>query len=442
MHATKTNPLIDKRLLGLARTSRAGFILTISQGLAGGALTVIQAWLLSRAVNRVFLAEQALGAINGLMGTLLAVIVLRAVLAWGMEVTANSVARKVKQDLRQRLFAHLLALGPRYTRGEETGELTNTAVEGIEALDAYFSQYLPQVALSALVPITVLAFVFPIEPLSGLVLLITAPLIPVFMILLGELADVLTRRQWQTLSRMSAYFLDVLQGLTALKILGRSRDQTAKISRLSEKHRQATMQVLRVTFLSALSLELIATLSTAVVAVQIGLRLLYGHLSFEQAFFVLILAPEFYLPLRTLGLRFHAGMAGLAAGERIFSILETSLPKRQVDTDSEDLLAPTPSQTPAVIFSNIHFTYPDGTQALRGVNFDLQPGKITALVGPSGAGKSTLAALLLGFNQPTQGQIQISEYLSSEGQYPHLLGAAKSLSFCWQPGRQHPAGLA
>jgi ATP-binding cassette subfamily C protein CydCD len=415
MHITKTNPLIDKRLLELARSSQAGFILTISLGLVGGALTVIQAWLLSRTVNRVFLAEKALGAISGLMGTLLSVIVLRAVLAWGMEVAANSVARKVKLDLRQRLFAHLLALGPRYTRGEETGELANTLVEGIEALDAYFSQYLPQVALSALVPITVLAFVFPIEPLSGFLLLITAPLIPVFMILLGGLADVLTRRQWQTLSRMSAYFLDVLQGLTALKTLGRSHEQTAKITSLSEKHRQATMQVLRVTFLSALSLELIATLSTAVVAVQVGLRLLYGHLSFEQAFFVLILAPEFYLPLRTLGLRFHAGMAGLAAGARIFSILEIPLTEPQTHTGKKSHLVPTPGITPAVIFSNIHFTYPDGTQALCGVNFDLQPGKITTLVGPSGAGKSTLAALLLGFIQPAQGQIQISEHLAFEG---------------------------
>jgi len=432
MHTTKTNPLIDKRLLGLARASQAGFIFTISLGLAGGALTVIQAWLLSQAVNRVFIEEQALRAITSLMGTLLAVIFLRSGLAWGMEVAANSVARKVKQDLRQRLFAHLLALGPRYTHSEQTGELTNTAVEGIEALDAYFSQYLPQVALSALVPVTVLVFVFPIEPLSGLVLLITAPLIPIFMILLSELADKLTRHQWQTLSRMSAYFLDILQGLTALKILGRSREQTEKITRISEKHRQATMQVLRVTFLSALSLEMIATLSTAVVAVQIGLRLLYGHLSFEQAFFVLILAPEFYLPLRTLGLRFHAGMAGLAAGERIFSILETPLPKHQVDTHCENLLATNASQTPAVIFSNVHFAYPDGTQALRGVNFDLQPGKITALVGPSGAGKSTLAALLLGFIHPTQGQVQISEHITSDGrntiawvpQFPYLFAGS------------------
>lgn len=434
---SKLTFLIDKRLLGLVRTSRAGFILTVALGLAGGVLTVLQARLLCRAVDRVFLGDQALAGIAGLMGALLGVIALRAGLAWGVEVAANGVARQVKQELRLRLYEHLLALGPRYSRGQQTGELTNTATEGIEALDAYFSQYLPQILLSVLVPITVLVFVFPLDPLSGLVLLLTAPLIPVFMILLGDMADTLTRQQWQTLSRMSAYFLDTLQGLTALKILGRSREQTARIARLSEKHRLATMGVLRVTFLSALSLELIATLSTAVVAVQIGLRLLYGHLSFEQAFFVLILAPEFYLPLRALGARFHAGMAGVSAGARLFQILDTPLPQPP-SSDPGNLVregmpfSPNPyppSQFPEadhsvnsdiqVTFEDVAFTYPDGTQALRGVSLHLPAGKITALVGSSGAGKSTLAGLLLGFIHPTQGQIHTGG-VQSHRPFPRL----------------------
>lgn len=382
--------------------------MTIVMGSACGATIVVQAFLLSRVVTRVFLVHQTLGGISVLLVALLGVIVLRAILAWGVEVTSNRVAREIKLALRQRLFNHLLALGPRYTRGEQTGELINTATEGIEGLDAYFSQYLPQVALAFLVPVILLAFVFPIEPLSGLVLLLTAPLIPVFMILLGELADVLTRRQWQTLSRMSAYFLDTLQGLTPLKTMGCSRQQTANINRISEKHRRATMRVLRVTFLSALSLELIATLSTAVVAVQIGLRLLYGHLSFEQAFFVLILAPEFYLPLRTLGLRFHAGMTGVAAGARIYSILDTILPGCQKEIHNTKGLSRASGKPPAITFNDVHFIYNDGTPALRGVSLFIPAGKTTALVGPSGAGKSTLAGLLLGFNHPTRGQILVN----------------------------------
>ena len=200
-------------------------------------------------------------------------------------------------------------------------------MEGIDALEAYFSQYLPGLALAALVPLIYLLVVFPLDPLSALVLLLTAPLIPLFMVLIGNVAQALTRRQWQALSRMSAYFLDVLQGLTTLKLLGRSQAQTTVIAEVSDRFRQRTMSVLRVTFLSALVLEMVATLSTAVVAVEVGLRLLYGRLPFEQALFVLLLAPEFYLPLRLLGTRFHAGMSGVAAAQRIFAILETPAPQ-------------------------------------------------------------------------------------------------------------------
>jgi ATP-binding cassette subfamily C protein CydD len=231
------------------------------------------------------------------------------------------------RNLRERFFAHVLELGPAYTRDERSGELVNTAVEGIESLDAYFSQYLPQLALTVLVPVTFLLLVFPLDFLSGLVLLLTAPIIPVFMILIGNLADSLTRKQWQSLSRMSAHFLDVLQGLTTLKLFGRAKDQAHVIGQISDGFRDATLGVLRVAFLSALVQELVATLSTAIVAVEIGLRLLYGHLSFEQAFFVLILAPEFYLPLRLLGTRFHASIPGVTAAQRVFEVLE-SLPRR------------------------------------------------------------------------------------------------------------------
>ena len=245
----------------------------------------------------------------------------------------------MKTDLRERLTAHLLALGPAYTRGERTGELVNTAVEGIEALDAYFSQYLPQLALAVLIPVTFLLVVFPLDPLSGLVLLLTAPLIPVFMILIGSLADSLTRQQWTALSRMSAHFLDVLQGLTTLKLFNRSREQIAVIAEISDRYRDTTLGVLRVAFLSALVLEMVGTLSTALIAVEIGLRVLYGRLAFEQAFFVLILAPEFYLPLRLLGTRFHAGIAGVTAARRVFEVLETPVgdgaTRRHGDTERE-----------------------------------------------------------------------------------------------------------
>jgi ATP-binding cassette subfamily C protein CydD len=396
---------LDRRLLGQVRAARRDLALTIGLGTLAGAVVVGQAWLLSRVVSGVFLDGQSLGQVGPLLFALLALSLVRAALAWGSEVTAHRVADQVKRDLQSRLATHLLALGPAYARGERSGELANTAVEGVEALDAYLSQYLPQLALAALVPLTVLIFVLPLDWVSGLVLLLTAPLIPIFMVLIGNAADALTRRQWTSLSRMSAHFLDVLQGLTTLKLFGRSREQIRTIAAISDQFRQATMGVLRVAFLSALVLEMVSTISTAVVAVQIGLRLLYGHLSFEQGFFVLLLAPEFYLPLRMLGTRFHAGMAGVAAAQRIFEVLQVPapVPPGSGKVAREEL----PSRFD-IHFSDVHYAYEEGQRpALRGLSFHIDHGEKVALVGPSGAGKSTVAYLLLRFLEPARGTIAV-----------------------------------
>ena len=396
---------LDRRLLGRARAARLALALAVGLGLLGGVTIVVQARTLSRVVGQVFLSGATLGGVGTLLLAFLILSLVRAGLAWGGEMAANAVARRVKHDLRARLTAHLLALGPAYARGERSGELANTVVEGVEALDAYFRQYLPQLALAALVPLAVLLFVFPLDWVSGLVMLLTAPLIPLFMILIGSLADALTRRQWTSLSRMSAHFLDVLQGLATLKLFGRSREQVRAIAQISDQYRHTTMGVLRVTFLSALVLELVATLSTAVVAVQIGLRLLYGYLSFEQGFFVLLLAPEFYLPLRLLGTRFHAGMAGVAAAQRIFEVLD-------VQPGSGDGGEPPAalSRDPGchLRFEDVTYAYDDGQRpALEGLSFDIAPGEKVALVGPSGAGKSTAAYLLLRFIEPERGTITV-----------------------------------
>jgi len=289
---------MHKRLLTLARDTRFGLTITVLSGLLSGLLTIWQAWLLSSTVDGVFLKEQSLSQVMDWLRLLLVIIAARGLLAWGNEVSANAMVVHVKTDLRQRLFAHIQALGPAYTRTERTGDLTTAAVEGIEALDAYFSQYLPQLVITTLVPLSILLFVFPIDLLSGIILLLTAPLIPFFMILIGKGAEAVTNRQYETLSRLSAHFLDSLQGLTTLKILGQSKAHAKSIAKVSDQFRDRTMAVLRITFLSALVLELLATLSTAVIAVEIGLRLLYAKMEFREAFFLLILAPEFYLPLR------------------------------------------------------------------------------------------------------------------------------------------------
>jgi thiol reductant ABC exporter CydD subunit len=418
--ARGTSPMrLDRRLLRRAQATRTPLALAIGLGSGGGIVVVGQAYLLSLVVSRVFLAGDTLGGVLSLLVAFLLLSLVRAGLAWGADIAADRVASGVKHNLRARLAAHLLALGPAYARGERSGELANTAVEGIEALDAYFRQYLPQLALAALVPLAVLLSVFPLDWVSGLIMLLTAPLIPLFMILIGSLAESLTRRQWTSLSRMSAHFLDVLQGLTTLKLLGRSREQLRAIAGISDQFRGSTMGVLRVTFLSALVLEMVATISTAVVAVQIGLRLLYGALSFQQGFFVLLLAPEFYLPLRTLGARFHAGMQGVAAAQRIFEVLDTPAPGTPSgqplaaggqEVGRAAILLPAP-EAPArldLCFSGVHYAYEGGQRpALNGLSFELHHGESVALVGPSGAGKSTVAYLLLRFLEPDSGSITV-----------------------------------
>src|SRR5690349_7181376 len=325
---------MHRRLLSLTRDSRSALLLTIFSGFLAGLLTIAQAYLLSNTVNGVFLEGKTLAQVSQWLRLFLIVIAGRAFLTWVNEISANAVAVRIKTDLRQRLFSHILNLGPAYTRGQRTGELTTAAVEGIEALDAYYSQYLPQLVITALIPISILIVVFPIDLLSGVVMLITAPLIPFFMIMIGKGAEIVTKRQYQTLSRLSAHFLDSLQGLTTLKVFGQSKAHAKNIETVSNQFRDTTLGVLQITFLSALALELLATLSTAVIAVEIGFRLLYARMGFLEAFFILVLAPEFYLPLRMLGARFHAGMSGTTAAKRIYEILDTPVPTDQPATPS------------------------------------------------------------------------------------------------------------
>lgn len=424
---------LDPRLLRLLDKSKLAFSITIALGISGGVLAIAQAWYFTRIVNCVFLEQQGFHQAIPLLLTLLILILIRALVAWGYEVSGSAIAKPIKCFLRVSLYQRIIDKGPMFLNQESTGELVNTAIEGVEALDKYFSQYIPQIVLAGIIPLIYLIFIVPVDWVSGLVMLLTAPLIPIFMALIGNKAQDLTRRQWISLSRMSAYFLDVLQGLPTLKSLGRSREQVGIIFRVSQQYTQTTMSVLRIAFLSAMTLELVATLSTAVVAVQLGLRLLYGWISFEQALFILALAPEYYLPLRMLGIRFHAGMAGVEAGKRIFQWLdeENSNPKesrsnrlaseksntritqgqvrRHLLPLSVDQIRENWKSLPTIYFKDVRFDYEPGKAAIDGVNLLIQPGENIALVGPSGAGKSTLTALLMGFLQPVRGAIYVGE---------------------------------
>ena len=408
---------LNRRLLQQAISQRGLLLLAVGLSLAAGLLIVWQASLLTRAVQGVFLDGAALEDLSRILAALLGVMLLRGVVSWAGEISASALSRRVRASLREKLFKHLVQSGPAFTAGEQTGELSGVLLEGIESLDAYFSQYLPGLVAALLVPLTIWCFVLPSDVLTAVIFFVTAPLIPLFMLLIGSTAQSLTRRQWQTLSRLKAYFLDVLQGLTTLKALGRSQSQVQQIQLAGDRYRIVTMGVLRVAFTSALALELVATLSTAVIAVQVGLRLLYGGLSFSQAFFILLLAPEFYQPLRVLGSRFHSGMAGAAAAQRIFALLEQPLkipvdplPENQDKQPISHALSSSMGDGDSfqeIRLENVHFDYAEGRPALHGVSLSLQRGEIVALVGPSGAGKSTIAGLLLRFINPDRGEITV-----------------------------------
>ncbi len=379
--------------------------LSVAAGLGAAGATVLQAAALARAVAGVLLRGMGWAEVAPSMGVFLGAVALRGVLSWASGAAAAGASARVRDRLRERLARHLVRLGPLAAGRERTGELAGTLGEGIERLDAHIRRYLPQLALAAGIPPALIVLVAVRDPLSALVLLLTVPVVPLFMVLIGRAAAARSRRQWTALARLGAHFLEAIQGLPTLKVLGRARDEVRRIAEVSERFGEATMGVLRIAFLSALALELAATIGTAVVAVQVGLRLLYGHLGFESAFFVLLLAPEVYAPLRALGAAFHAGTEGTAAAERVFELLETPAPRL------EEGRHPVPERL-HVRFRGVRYAYPSrggGRErpALDGVDLELAPGTVTALVGPSGAGKSTLAALLLRFARPCAGEITV-----------------------------------
>ncbi|NYD48237.1 thiol reductant ABC exporter CydD subunit [Actinomadura luteofluorescens] len=393
---------LDPRLLRHARTTRPFLAASVLLGAATAGLIIAQATLLAGMLTRAFLHGASLGDLRTPLLLLLAVVLGRTLVAWLQEVAAHRSSAAVKSQLRGRLLARALALGPRWLSGERSGELATLATRGIDAFDDYFSRYLPQLVLAVIVPVAVGARILLGDWLSAVTIAATLPLIPVFAILVGLTTRRRMDRQWRTLSLLSAHFLDVVAGLPTLKIFGRARAQADRIREITGRHRRATMSTLRIAFLSALVLEVLSTLSVALVAVSIGLRLVEGGLGLETALLVLILAPEAYLPLRQVGAQYHASVEGLTAAARIFEVLETPLPPAGTRRDVPDAGRAT------LRLDGVTVTYPGrDVPALDGFSLTVHPGETVALVGPSGAGKSTVLAVLLGFVHPDSGRVLV-----------------------------------
>ncbi len=419
----------------------------VALGTASGVLVVAQAGLLAQVIASAVQRHAGLRQALPWLLALAPLILLRFALVRGSERVAFRAGAALRQQLRGELLAQIQRLGPLWLRGQQRGDLVNSLVNGIEALESYFARYLPTAKVTALVPVAILLAVFPVDWISGTILLLTAPLIPLFMWLIGRGAEDMNQQQWLRLARLSARFLDSLQGLGTLRLLGAGRREAAVVEQVSEEYRAATMRVLRVAFLSSVVLEFLSTVSIAMVAVLIGFRLMWGQMHFLQGFFVLLLAPEYYAPLRALGGVYHLRMDAIGAAQRLQPVFELQPPEpgcggaeqpapgapgpggnEPVPADHGAAgpgTAPSVPRTPGLRFEDVHFAYADGREALRGCSFDAAAGRVTALVGASGAGKSTVLSLLLGLARAQRGRIEVDgAALESFGQESWLRGLA------------------
>jgi len=394
-------PALDPRLLGRARAVRTLLVADALLGVGMALLVLAQAVLLARVAARAF-DGASLAEVTAPLVAFVVVVLTRSLAAWGFEVAGRRAAADVVSQLRLDLVETRLRSHPTALDGAESAEIATAAVSGVDALETTFARYLPQLVLALVVPVAVLALVASVDLVAAGVMVLTLPLVPVFMWLVGRYTERRARERWLALRLLANHFLDVVRGLPTLRAFNRGKAQAAQIVSISDEYRRASMGTLRAAFLSGAVLELAATLGIALVAVVVGVSLAEGSVGFEPALTVLVLAPELYLPLRNLAAQFHASADGAAVAARMLDLSEPVVRDTGVKAPSDPATAP-------IVFERVGFRYParDG-DVLHDVDLELRPGETVALVGPSGGGKSTVVSLLLRFVEPTSGRILVA----------------------------------
>lgn len=421
---------VERRVLQENRPARSVLYSAVGFSFGASALWLVLAGLLSVVVNDVFLLHGNLNDVLRVLAVMFVLMLARAGLMFASELLAQVSANRFKSDLRERLAAKLLALGPLYAHDERTGELVHTVTAGVEAVDEYASQYQPARILAALVPALVFVVILVLDPWTLPILLFAGPILLLLLALIGGRARTLTEQRFAEMSWMSAFFLDMLQGLATLKLFGRSREQADTIETISRQYGNTTMEVLRTAFQTSLVLEWGATAATALVAIEVSVRLMSGLLPFDRALAILLVTPEFFMPLRQLALKYHAGTAGRTAAERIYAILDTRVTAPATFPDGKNIAPSLDRQD--IVFHDVHVVYDDGERpALNGFTLKIKRGQTLALVGATGAGKTTVANLLLRFVEPARGTILVGskplDEISPEDWRAHI---------AWVP--QHP----
>ncbi len=390
---------IDPRLLRRAGPVRALLAADAALGVAAALLALAQAVLIANVAARAF-GGASLADVSGALVLLAAVVLVRAAITWGFEVAGRRAATSVLSGLRLDLVSRRLRDRPTALDGVESAEVATVAVAGLEALEHAYARYLPQMVLAVVVPFAVLLLAAVIDPISAAVMLLTLPLVPVFMWLIGRYTERRADERRRALARLAAHFLDVVRGLPTLRAFNRGPAQVDRIEAVADEYRRATMRTLRIAFLSGAVLELAATLGIALVAVTVGVRLVEGGVGLEAGLTVLVLAPELYLPLRNLAAQYHASADGLAVAGRLLDLVDDGpAPVRGA------VAPPRPSEVP-IRLEDVSFAYPARPGlVLDRVDVELAPGETVALVGPTGSGKTTVASLLLRLTEPTGGRV-------------------------------------
>jgi ATP-binding cassette subfamily C protein CydD len=401
-------PSAAARLLALEPSARSRLRAATACGFVAAVLAVPFAFLLAATVARVFLGAADLAAVAPFLVAIALLAVSRAAFIWAAEVLGQRASSSLRGTVRDALTDRLQRLGPTFASGERTGELVSVLTAGLEAIDAWVVTFQPARTLAILVPVLVVLIVAVVDPLSAVVLVVTGPVLVLLLALIGGRAKQLTERRFLELRWMSAFFADMLRGIPTLKMFGRSTEQVENVAAIGRTYGDTTMEVLRTAFQTALVLEWGGAVATALVAVEVSLRLMAGQMPFEPALAVLILAPEFFLPLRQLAIRFHVGAAGDAAATRMLAILDAPAAGDDAPTAGDDATAPAPVSPPAIRLEGVHVAYEHGRRpALRGLDLEVPAGRTIALVGETGAGKSTVASLLLRFLESDAGAVTV-----------------------------------